>query len=392
MIRQPDSSTNPALAASHKETNLDTPSPPVQKGIHIFISYARRDQRLREQLENHLSNLKYRGLITTWTANEIGVGEEVLQHIDIHLNTAHIILLLISVHFLASERCYGREMIRAVQRHKRGEASVIPVLLRPVVFTDAPFAELQLLPTNGRPVIDWRNRDSAFVDIAIGIERAVQKHLAPSPQSSPWSPSTGATRGGSEELTGATRGGSEEFPTWPNQDDSEEIPTEAIRGGLEEFPITEAGPYRSTGGLVPFSPGGSLQESEEAQRRERERTYYEQALIAYEQALFQNSTDATAYRGKGNALAGLARYDEALAAYEQAIALAPLPATFVSKGHVLTTLGRYDNAVVAYKQALALDVSYVPAYVGLAEALSQLGRTQEAEQSFQCAKQLGDDD
>lgn len=34
-------------------------------GTYVFFSYAQRDKALRDQLENHLSNLKYRGLITT---------------------------------------------------------------------------------------------------------------------------------------------------------------------------------------------------------------------------------------------------------------------------------------------------------------------------------------
>lgn len=40
---------------------------------------------------------------------------------------------------MASEYCYGFEMQRALERHMRGEARVIPILLRPVLFKDAPF-------------------------------------------------------------------------------------------------------------------------------------------------------------------------------------------------------------------------------------------------------------
>src|SRR3989442_8657703 len=135
---------------------------------------------LRDRLEDHLSNLKYRGLITTWYDREIRAGEEWAQQIDIYLNKAHIILLLISADFIASQYCYSIEMKQALERHERREADVIPILLRPVLFTDAPFAKLQMLPTNGKPVIQWRDRDSAFVDIAYGIERVAQRYLAPS--------------------------------------------------------------------------------------------------------------------------------------------------------------------------------------------------------------------
>jgi hypothetical protein len=48
------------------------------------------------------------------------------------LNTAHVILLLVSPDFLASDYCYEIEMARALERHERGEAVVVPIIIRPV--------------------------------------------------------------------------------------------------------------------------------------------------------------------------------------------------------------------------------------------------------------------
>ncbi len=127
---------------------MDTPKNPYdspdsqkagQQDLSLLISYARRDQRLRDQLENHLSNLKYRGLITNWTAKDIAADEEM---VDLHTTDAHIILLLISASFLASPYCYGQEMQQVIQHHKQGKINIIPILLRPVLFKDAPFAPL----------------------------------------------------------------------------------------------------------------------------------------------------------------------------------------------------------------------------------------------------------
>ena len=148
------------------------------ENLLLFFSYARQDRGLRDKLEEHLSNLKYRGLISTWHIREIGAGEDWQQQVDIHLESAHIILLLISSSFMASQYCYSMEMTRAMERHQQGKARVIPVLLRPVLFTGAPFTMLKMLPTNGKPMANWRNRDSAFVDIALGIERVVREEAA----------------------------------------------------------------------------------------------------------------------------------------------------------------------------------------------------------------------
>src|SRR6266851_6430236 len=87
-------------------------------GAFVFFSYAHQDKRFRDKLEDHLSNLKYRGLIATWHDREIRPGEEWAQQIDIYLNTAHIILLLVSADFMASEYCYSIEMKRAMERYE----------------------------------------------------------------------------------------------------------------------------------------------------------------------------------------------------------------------------------------------------------------------------------
>jgi pSer/pThr/pTyr-binding forkhead associated (FHA) protein len=142
-----------------------------EQGVIVFFSYARRDKMLRDRLEEHLSNLKYRGLIQTWHDRDILAGSDWLEQIDISLHNAQIILLLISSTFMASDYCYGKEMRQALQLHAQEKATVIPILLRPVLYAGAPFARLSMLPANGKPVTSWRDRDSAFVDVAINIEK-----------------------------------------------------------------------------------------------------------------------------------------------------------------------------------------------------------------------------
>jgi len=51
-------------------------------------------------------------------------------------------------------------------------------------------------------------------------------------------------------------------------------------------------------------------------------------------------------------------------------------------------LRRYSEAAAAYQRAIALDPQFAPAYASLGDALEQLGRTQDAEQAREQAKQL----
>ena len=143
-------------------------------GAELYCSYAHRDERLRHDLERHLSLLQRQGVIRIWHDRQILAGSDRAAEIDAHLNTADVIVLLVSPDFLASDYCFGVELRRALERHAAGEARVIPVILRPVDWRGAPFGHLQALPSNGRPVTRWRNRDEAFADVARGIRVAVQ--------------------------------------------------------------------------------------------------------------------------------------------------------------------------------------------------------------------------
>jgi hypothetical protein len=145
-----------------------------QKTINLFYSYSHKDEALRDELENHLKLLKRQQVIDSWHDRKIMSGAEWGKDINKNLDTADIILLLISADFLASDYCWDIEIQRAMQRHEEKSAVVIPVLLRPCDTGNADFMKLQGLPKNFKPVTTWTNRDEAFTDIAKGIRAAAE--------------------------------------------------------------------------------------------------------------------------------------------------------------------------------------------------------------------------
>jgi hypothetical protein len=152
-------------------------SPVPSSPIEVFFSYAHEDGPLREKLVKALAVLKRQGVISDWHDRKITAGTDLKGKINEHLNSAGVILLLVSPDFIASDYCYDIEMKRALERHDAGEARVIPVILRPThgwQGKGTPFGDLLAVPTDGRPVTDWPNRDKAFADVAGHIRRAVE--------------------------------------------------------------------------------------------------------------------------------------------------------------------------------------------------------------------------
>jgi hypothetical protein len=113
--------------------------------VSVFVSYSHVDEELRKELGKHLSVLERQGIISSWHDRRIGAGTDWEGAIDSHLNSARVILLLVSADFIHSKYCYDVEMKRALARHDERQALVIPIILRAVSLKGTPFAKLHRL-------------------------------------------------------------------------------------------------------------------------------------------------------------------------------------------------------------------------------------------------------
>ena len=145
--------------------------------MEVFFSYSHVDNRYRKKLDTHLSTLKRQGLISNWSDHEITAGKTLDAEIAKHLDSAAIILLLISPEFIASEYCYTVELKRAIERHETGTARVIPVIARPCDWHSLPFGSLKAVPEDGKAITLWSPQDLAYQDISKKL-RAVVNELS----------------------------------------------------------------------------------------------------------------------------------------------------------------------------------------------------------------------
>src|SRR5579862_767703 len=100
--------------------------------IEILCCYSPADKYWLHKLEIHLSLLKRQSPISFWHAQLIDPGSDWMQEMERHLETASVILLLISADFLASDYCYSMQMSYVLNRQRKGELRVIPLLVRAV--------------------------------------------------------------------------------------------------------------------------------------------------------------------------------------------------------------------------------------------------------------------
>lgn len=168
----------------------------VEAPIEVFLSYAREDEKLAEQFKKHLSILQLQGLVTWYDLDMTPPGVNWREDINLHLDSAQIMLLLVSPDFLASNYAW-EEMQRALEKHQAGTTRVIPILLYPTFWKNTPLGKLSSLPRDGKAMTTWKSFDLAFLDVTRGIREAIEDVAA--------NPSIASSKKAIEELDASTR-------------------------------------------------------------------------------------------------------------------------------------------------------------------------------------------
>ena len=271
----------------------------LKQEIKLFYCYAREDKTLRDDLEKHLSGLKRLYSLRNWHDRVILPGEEWEQTIDSHLNTAHLILLLVSPDFMNSDYCYSKEMQRALERHEEGTCRVLPIILRPTYLESAPFSKLQMLPTDAKPITRWSDRDEAFHDVVKEISLVLKDLLVSLKTKRDW-------------LDEGTS-----FYNLKRYDEALAAFEQALR----------------------FDPN-YIEAHQKRGTTLNNLKRYDEALEAFEQAISLDPKGVPPYLAKGHALNALKRYDEAFTTFEQAIHLNPnLASAYIGRDEALQQLG-----------------------------------------------------
>lgn len=350
------------------------------RAINVFYSYAPEDAELRDELDRHLAAMKRNNLIVGWHNRDIQAGTEWEQEVNEHLDAAQIILLLISSDFIASDYCYSIEMRCAMERHERGEARVVPIILRPVDTEGTPFSKLEMLPTDRKPVTDWPNRDSAFVNIAQGIRRVVENFQAKTKEQ--W-----FAEGLAHHKAGRYEQALKAYEQIVQLDPDYARAYRSKGDVLFDLHRYEEAldPYRRAIRLDPNHARMHRNIGDILARLKR----YDEALTAYDEAIRLEPQNTRLYNDKGKSLYGLGLYAEALAAFESATKLDPrFTDAYNNKGSALSRLNRYSEALVAYQQAIRLNPSFALAHNNKGRALHHLGRYKEALAAFEEAVRL----
>lgn len=137
----------------------------MAKQLKAFISYSHVDEHALDRLKKHLAMLRRDQVIAEWFDQVINAGGDIDAAISKHLDECDLFIALVSADFLDSSYCYEREMRRALALNEKGSLRVVPVIVGPCDWQSSPLGKLKALPKDGKPVSDWTNKDTAWLDV-----------------------------------------------------------------------------------------------------------------------------------------------------------------------------------------------------------------------------------
>lgn len=140
----------------------------------FFISYAHEDRAHKNDLFKWLDALNWKDKINVWEDEQMGAGAEVDKVVKEQLAAADIIVLLVSIDFLASKSIKEVEFARAMERHEKGEALIVPVIVRECFWSMTPIGKLLCLPRDGVPVEDYEKKDKAWNEVVLKISEQLK--------------------------------------------------------------------------------------------------------------------------------------------------------------------------------------------------------------------------
>lgn len=138
--------------------------------LKAFISYSHADESKKDVLIKFLQNLKRDGTLEHWDDRQLIAGTLLDPEIKSQLESADLVILLISQDFIASYYCYEIELTKTLEMVNDGSARVVAVILDHCTWQDTPLKDFLVLPQDALPVSEYTNANKAWLEITKAIK------------------------------------------------------------------------------------------------------------------------------------------------------------------------------------------------------------------------------
>lgn len=155
---------------------------PNNMRLKVFISYSKQDARQRDALLVRLKRLRADGLVDTWNDRDLRPGEQWNDEIKVRLESADVVLCLVSAAFEATDYIQNIEIPIACQRAAKGRCLVVPIILENCDWQNGPLQKYTALPPKAKPIRNTNpQRDAWYVvqqELRVLFQNLLKEHLS----------------------------------------------------------------------------------------------------------------------------------------------------------------------------------------------------------------------
>jgi TIR domain len=150
---------------------------PAATRNYAFFSYSHKDGKWLDRLILHVRPLVREGQLKIFSDRDIAVGADWRAEIESALDAAGIAVLLVSVHFLASDFIMNEEVPRLLAGAANKGTKILPVIVTPSMFEMTPsLYRFQAANPPERPLNSMRQ--SEWQSVLANVAREIQRHVA----------------------------------------------------------------------------------------------------------------------------------------------------------------------------------------------------------------------
>lgn len=144
--------------------------------LTLFYSYSHQDKEQRTNLEKHLAILVRNGIINQWYDGNITAGSSFEDKICENLALADIVVFLVTANWLNSDACIKEWEQAKLHSEEQTNKLLIPIIAAECAWMDFDDMKSKLvLPSDGKPVTQWKSKDSAWSNVYDGIKASAME-------------------------------------------------------------------------------------------------------------------------------------------------------------------------------------------------------------------------
>lgn len=150
-------------------------APPAPK--ELLLLYHPDDEYLRAEMETYLAPLRHSQLVEVWHEDKIAPGDNVAETLREHLQSARLIVPLVTAKFIDNDHLFTEILSGALERHHAGSVKLAPIMMEPCDIGNTPFFELPTLhpKPRGKALSQKPDRAEAITRIVDDLRTMIER-------------------------------------------------------------------------------------------------------------------------------------------------------------------------------------------------------------------------